>query len=611
MKFDIFVIPFLLGLNFLIIYIIVRFTKWILSLNTEEKCKLRKYIFSFSLFKSLKEINQEVLLHRKIFKTNPLLGYMHMSLALGWFLLILVGNLQVKFFSPDPFNPPHYPIFLKFFEPNPPSYPFDKAFNFIMDLALLIVLSGAFLAWIKRFNSSLFGMKHPTVHSRGDKLALTALWFIFPLRLFAEGLSAAIYNNGSFLTNTMGHFFGSILPAEKLIYPAWWAYSLVLGTFFLALPFSRYMHIPVEPLLIILRNAGITAKRKISTFAQIEINACSRCGICIDKCQLSSANNVRNIQPSYFLRNLRHHINDFDVIQNCLMCGRCNAACPVGIDSTEIRLAKRIEHNGYNPFKYDYLPSINPYRTDVLYFAGCMTHLTPSVKKSMTEILDMSGISWEFLDKDGTICCGRPLLLAGQLESARVLIDKNTASIKASGSKTLVTSCPICYKAFKEEYNLDIEIMHHSQFLLRLIEEKKISLKKSNRTVVYHDPCELGRNSGIFTEPRQVINYSAHLLKTDYENEKGLCCGGSLGNIPITNFQRKKIASEAIEKMGISKAEALITGCPLCKKTFAEVSDKPVMDISQLVACNLIKPKIEETKKATKKVMEDGAYSRS
>jgi len=174
MKFDLFVIPFLIGFNFLLLFLIIRFTIWILELSFEEKKSLRKYIFSLAVFKSFREINQEVLLHRKIFKSNMLLGYMHMSLAVGWFLLILIGNLQVKFFSPDPFNPPYYPIFLKFFEPNPPAYPFDKAFNFIMDFSLLLVLSGVFLAWMKRYRSSLFGLKQPTVHSRGDKMAISA-----------------------------------------------------------------------------------------------------------------------------------------------------------------------------------------------------------------------------------------------------------------------------------------------------------------------------------------------------------------------------------------------------------------------------------------------------
>ncbi len=319
-----------------------------------------------------------------------------MSLALGWFMLIFIGNLQVKVFSPDPFNPPYYPIFLKFFEPNPPAYPFDKAFNFIMDFSLLLVLSGVFLAWLKRYRSSLFGLRQPTVHSRGDKMAITALWFIFPIRLFAEGLSSGVYNNGSFLTRPVGHFLSSFLPASVLLYLAWWSYSLVLGIFFLALPFSRYMHIPTEPLLIILRNAGIKSNKKLKTFAQIEINACSRCGICIDSCQLTTANNIRNIQPTYFLRNLRYGVDNPEVVQNCLICGRCKISCPVGINSTELRLAKRIEQNNNNSFNYSYIPLVKTAKADVLYFAGCMTHFTPSIKKSMTKILEQSGVSVEF-----------------------------------------------------------------------------------------------------------------------------------------------------------------------------------------------------------------------
>jgi len=47
-------------------------------------------------------------------------------------------------------------------------------------------------------------------------------------------------------------------------------------------------------------------------------------------------------------------------------------------------------------------------------------------------------------------------------------------------------------KVFKEEYNLNIEVLHHSQYLLRLVEEEKITLNHQNIQAVYHDPCELG-----------------------------------------------------------------------------------------------------------------------
>lgn len=609
MKFDWFVVPFLAGFNFMLLFLAYKSTKWIVALTKDERVKLAKHVFSFSIFKSQREIFKEALLHIKIFKTNPVLGYMHMSIAFGWFMLIMIGNLQVKIFSPDPFHHAYYPIFLKFFEPNPPAFRFDKTMDFFMDFFLLFVLSGIALAWIKRQWSSLFNMNRTTVHLPGDRIALTFLWFVFPLRLFAESLSSAIYHNGHFLTATIGKFFASFLPADHLLYPAWWAYSIVLGVFFASLPFSRYMHIPAEILLIIFRNAGIKASKRINTFAQIEINACSRCGICIDKCPLSSAIKINDIQPVYYIRDIRNNTCKYETARNCLICGRCNSVCPVGIETTELRLAKRIEFNNRLTNDYSYIPEIRAIKTDILYFAGCMTHLTPSIRNSMKKIFDLSGVSWEFLDKDGSICCGRPLMLAGQMESARMLIDKNLSIIKSSGAKTLVTSCPICYKAFREEYKLDIEILHHSQFILRLIENNRIFLKKPVKTAIYHDPCELGRNSGVFSEPRTVVNYAAKLVKAGNEYENSPCCGGSLGNTNLNDTQRKQIARDALDKLGLINADMLITGCPLCKKTFNSVTEKPVIDIAQLVAENVVLIPHEEPKSVTKQHKEKAVYT--
>ena len=103
-------------------------------------------------------------------------------------------------------------------------------------------------------------------------------------------------------------------------------------------------------------------------------------------------------------------------------------------------------------------------KAPVIYFAGCMTHLTPSIKLAMEAIFNASETEYIFLDKDGTICCGRPLMMAGEILKAHKLVEKNRKLIKDSGAKTLVTSCPICLKVFKEDYLLDIEVMHHSQY---------------------------------------------------------------------------------------------------------------------------------------------------
>lgn len=587
MKFDWFVLPFFAGLNFVLIYISIQFFIWIKSLSNEEKSNLKNYFFSRNVLSSFNEIFFESLLHRKLFRKNPLLGYMHMSLAFGWLFIIILGNIEIKFFTEYTINPPYVPIFLRYFEPTPSPHFFGRGSNFLMDFILLMILTGVLLAIIKRFSPSTFGMSKVTKHNKIDKIALTALWFIFPLRLLAESFTSGIYNNGSFLTGNLGQFFASFLPVETIAYPTWWAYSFALGAFFFALPFSRYMHIPAEALLIVFRNAGIKAQIVINAYSQVEIKSCSRCGVCIDTCQLSQEG-INHIQPSYFIREVRYNNLKRETTDNCLMCGRCNTACPVGIDTTQLRLAKRIERNNSLSTNYSYIEPYKVAKTKVLYFAGCMTHLTPSIKIAMAKILINAGVSWEFLDKDGSICCGRPLMLAGQINAANELAEKNKKIIVSSGATILVTSCPICYKVFKDNYDLGITVLHHSQYIQHLIENELIGVTKNDKDVIYHDPCELGRNSGIYIEPRKTIDQVANLMFNEHSYENSLCCGNSLGNNILSNNQKNEIASKALTKMGIDNADMLVTGCPLCKKSFERVTEKPVKDIAQLVAENLV-----------------------
>ncbi|MCK7461890.1 MAG: (Fe-S)-binding protein [Sphingobacterium sp.] len=92
----------------------------------------------------------------------------------------------------------------------------------------------------------------------------------------------------------------------------------------------------------------------------------------------------------------------------------------------------------------------------------------------MEKLLQKAKVNYHFLDREGSVCCGRPLMLAGMFEKANDLILTNKKTIEASEAKTLVASCPICYKIFKDEYNLDIEVLHHSQYLLRLVNEAQV-----------------------------------------------------------------------------------------------------------------------------------------
>jgi len=540
-----------------------------------------------------------------------------MSLAFGWFLLILFGTIEADVFGAHHLNAPYKAIFFKFFNPEHGRMGFEAAFSFLTDLILAFILSGLVLAIIKRFSSRVVGMKKTTKLRVLDKIALTSLWLIFPSRLLAESFTSGAYGTGSFLTGSLGSTLASFLPAQEMAYPFWWLYSLSLGTFFILLPLTRYMHIPTELFLIFARNSGIKTGDQPGAFREIQIYSCSSCGICIDACQLNFSAGITNIQSAYLMKGMRNNENVSDIAFNCLMCGRCDQKCPVGIELTPLRMLSRragetVENEqsiwqkyfpgrqGMLPVKpvsdpsYSWLKQEEPVKTDVIYFAGCMTHLTPSIKNSMITILEASGVRYNFLDEKGGVCCGRPLMLAGQDREARELINHNSQLIWKSGAHTIVTSCPICYKVFKESYYLDVEVLHHSQFIKNLIEEGSLKLNFLHRKVTYHTPCDLGRGSGVYNEPKDVLRHVARLLKSDFEDENSLCCGGSLGNMKISSRQKSMIAHDVASELTKDNPDILATSCPLCKKTLSAATTTRVADISEIVADAIVRPAIKK-----------------
>ena len=266
-----FCIPFLVGAAVMFIALAWKWGLWLWRLPRADKRLILRGLPSRATLDAVGEVVCESLLHRRIFRVNPLLGYMHMSLAFGWFLLIAVGWIETMACLGLRWVPIQGHVFSRYFSTG---LEHVAAFDFLMDLLLLFVLSGVALAWGKRFFSRRMGMRRTTKHVPGDRIALSALWFVFPARLTAESITCALYGGGGFLTGTIGEWLAghcstlALMSAESV---AWWFYSSCLGIFFVALPFSRYMHIFTEIPLIFLRRYGLRPGDQATSYADFPV----------------------------------------------------------------------------------------------------------------------------------------------------------------------------------------------------------------------------------------------------------------------------------------------------------------------------------------------------
>ncbi|WP_052181076.1 (Fe-S)-binding protein [Alistipes sp. ZOR0009] len=583
-RFDIFVLPFTIGLAFVVIYYIVQLFRWRSQIPQEERTKLNAIFKSpVKFFWYGIDVIKESLLHINLFRTNLLLGFMHMSLAFGWFMLIICGNLESKVYTNSHLNPPYFPIFLKYFIPDMTKYPLHKVFAFVMDFFLLMVLTGIALALTKRFISKKFSIAKKPKYTAIDRVGLYSLWLIFPFRFLAESLNAGIYKSGGFLTQNVGNLLNDAGFAESSAYTAWWGYSIALGIFLCCVPFTRYMHILSEPFFIFLKHAKVDASKFQAAYNDIQVKSCSKCGVCLNACPLVPSNVEGNPQPIYLLNALRHGTLTPEMADTCLNCRRCEEKCPVGITIEPLRMALKKGASMEPNLEYTTLAEYP--KAKVGYFAGCMGKLTPATTQSLEKIAKAANESFVQLDKESGICCGRPQKLAGQDAVAQRLIERNKELLAQSKVELLVTSCPICLKTFKDDYQLNIPVLHHTQYIKKLLDARKIEVKNDAKRTAYHDSCELARGCGITEEPRYILKSSSSFVEMERQH-RGQCCGNSLAHTTLTSQAKASIAAITVSHLP-EQTQYLITSCPACNKAFKGSSKVEVQDIAVFTANNL------------------------
>jgi len=224
-------------------------------------------------------------------------------------------------------------------------------------------------------------------------------------------------------------------------------------------------------------------------------------------------------------------------------------------------------------------------KADILYFAGCTTlNKMDKVAHATMKIMDRSGVNYDTLPEEW--CCGAPLKILGY-DSAFEKFEKHNAEI-INNYGTLVCSCPTCVHTFRETYqgglSPDVEVLHTSEYLLRLVKDGTIQFKGGYKEVVFHDPCSLSRKLNIHEEPRDLLKRIPGLTLNEAQlSKKETRCCGKGGLLGFTDPElSNSIARDRLKDLKAAGG-LIVTACPSCELAFEEVSGSEVMDISEVL----------------------------
>lgn len=382
---------------------------------------------------------------------------------------------------------------------------------------------------------------------------------------------------------------------------------------------------------------GVSKLGDFSRKRLLDASACLWCGRCHEVCPAAQTN--KPLSPKAVLVTMAEYLNQEkfedtsliddisrDAIFNCTTCTVCMEVCPVSINPPKaiMRLRQHLVMEKsempdimsqalkslearQHPFfgaassKKDWrkdlnVPIFEKGQTEYLLWIGCAATYEERAQKiacAMVTILDRAGVSYGILED--ARCTGDPAKQMGNEFLFREIAQQNIGDFMSLGVKKIITLCPHCFNSFTRHYaplGGFYTVIPHAVMIDSLIQSGKIQLRHQARSIVYHDPCYLGRRNTIFDEPRQVLSSVGNLVEMNRSRNFSFCCGAGGGNY-WSEEEGDRInqirAKEALD----TGADKIATACPFCLlmitdglKKFTE--DEKAFDIAEIVEKQMV-----------------------
>jgi len=611
---------------------------------------------------------------KTLFKTRPVVGAVHAAVAWGFTLYMAVNVVDIMYGMIPGFH------FL-------PEHWLGTVYRLFVDIFSVIVILGVALFLFRRFviSDQRLSINKPVMLSetaekgvKRDSL-LVGLFIISHVGFRFLAASFEIALKGIDLSQPaaallsrawLGFSESTLILAEHF---SWWmALGLILA-FIPYFPYSKHAHLFMGPInFMVKENKPYTALEKmdledenIEQFGAsrlehltqkelLDAYACIMCTRCQDACPAYVTG--KELSPAALEINKRYYINNNaaalangkdskdplstwmlteEAAWSCTTCGFCVEVCPVGnepmVDILRMRQDLVLMESRFPKQAMDVFNKLETYgnpwglspeerekwteglqvplmrekkNAEYLYWAGCSGAYDDrgrDISRSVASILNKAGIDYAILGNEES-CTGDSARRMGNEYLFQMLAEQNKETLEKYSVKKIITQCPHCLTTLKNDYaemGMELEVVHHSQFISDLIKSEKIKPQKNlAEKITFHDACYLGRHEGEYEAPRNVLQSlledNNELIEMPRSKNKSFCCGAGGGNMWYEINTGTRINLERFDEALDTGAETLVTSCNYCMIMMDDASkvtdrdnDMGVMDIAELVAQRL------------------------